>query len=221
MAGETVQNRAALVLETLKEHYGATPWNWHTRQTPFRVLVGTVLSQRTADPKTDEAAQKLFSAYDTPEAIAAAEPEDIERLIRSVNYYRTKARRIRDICRILVERYSGSVPEDVAELIKLPGVGMKTASCVMVYGFGKPAIPVDTHVHRISNRIGLIGTRTPKDTERELWKIIPEEFVLLVNDLMVKHGQTVCRPVKPQCARCPVAALCDYEPKGSSPCASS
>jgi endonuclease-3 len=90
-----------------------------------------------------------------------------------------------------------------------------------VYGFGKPAIPVDTHVHRISNRIGLIGTRTPADTERELWKIIPEEFILLVNDLMVKHGQTVCRPVKPQCAACPVAALCDHATKGSIPNASS
>jgi endonuclease-3 len=99
--------------------------------------------------------------------------------------------------------------------MRLPGVGAKTANCVMVYGFGKKAIPVDTHVHRICNRIGLIRTRTPEESERELWKVIPDTFVLNVNDLMVKHGQTICRPISPLCSQCPVSELCEHQPKSA------
>ncbi|MDH3950582.1 MAG: endonuclease III, partial [Deltaproteobacteria bacterium] len=154
-------NRTERLLEILAVTYGTRPWNWHTRQTPFQVLIGTVLSQRTRDEKTDEAAKALFSRFPSPELLASAPEEEIASLIRSANYYNTKAARIREISKIILEKYSGNTPDTVPELMQLPGVGRKTAACVMVYGFRKKALPVDTHVHRISNRIGLIKTRTP------------------------------------------------------------
>lgn len=214
MAGKD-RNRAARVLSMLIEEYGTEPWNWHTSQSPFQVLIGTVLSQRTRDENTDRAAQALFLKHPSAEAIAGAPLEEIESLIGPVNYYKTKAQRIKQICRILMDHYSGTPPADVDELMKLPGVGRKTANCVMVYGFGKPSIPVDTHVHRISNRMGLIETKTPEESEHELLKIIPAKYILYVNELLVKHGQKTCRPISPACHRCSVVSLCRYEPKSS------
>jgi len=134
--------------------------------------------------------------------------EDVERIIRPVNYYRTKAGRVIEIARTVLERFGARVPATLDELVSLPGVGRKTANCVLVYGFGAEAIPVDTHVHRISNRLGWVKTGTPEQTERELWKVIPEAWVRRVNDLLVKHGQTVCRPIGPKCDRCRVGEYC-------------
>ena len=198
------------ILETLTNTYGTRPWNWHTRQTPFQILIGTVLSQRTRDKKTDEAAKALFSRYPSPEMLAAAPLEEIANLIRSANYYNTKASRIREISRIILEEYTGNTPDTLDELMRLPGVGRKTAACVMLYGFRKPALPVDTHVHRISNRIGLIDTQTPLESEEELWKVIPEKYIMVYNELMVKHGQNTCKPISPLCQECPIVELCDY-----------
>ena len=198
------------ILETLAATYGTNPWNWHTRQTPFQVLVGTVLSQRTRDEKTDEAAKALFSRFPSPELLASAPEEEIANLIRPANYYNTKASRIKKISRIILEKYSGNTPDTVPELMLLPGVGRKTAACVMVYGFGKPALPVDTHVHRISNRIGLIRTQTPEESEKELWKIVPEKYIMFYNEFMVKHGQNICKPISPLCQECPIIQLCTY-----------
>jgi endonuclease-3 len=203
-------NRLDRVLKILTVTYGTRPWNWHTRQTPFQVLIGTVLSQRTRDEKTDLAARALFARYPTPESLASAPVEEIAKLIRPANYYNTKAQRIKDICRIILNTHAGETPENVEDLIQLPGVGRKTAACVMVYGFGKPALPVDTHVHRISNRIGLIQTQTPAESEEELWKVLPERYLMHYNELMVKHGQNICRPISPLCNECPIAGLCDY-----------
>ena len=214
---QMTDNRTARLLEILAATYGTNPWNWHTRQTPFQVLIGTVLSQRTRDEKTDEAAKALFSRYPTPERLASAPEEEIASLIRSANYYNTKAARIREISKIILEKYSGNTPDTVPELMQLPGVGRKTAACVMVYGFGKKALPVDTHVHRISNRIGLIKTHTPEESEEELWKIVPEKYIMVYNELLVKHGQNICRPISPQCPKCPIVELCEYgsDRKGS------
>jgi len=203
-------NRTERLLEILAATYGTNPWNWHTRQTPFQVLIGTVLSQRTRDEKTDEAAKALFSRYPTPERLASAPEEEIAGLIRSANYYNTKAARIREISKIILEKYSGNTPDTITKLMQLPGVGRKTAACVMVYGFGKKALPVDTHVHRISNRIGLIKTRSPEESEKELWKLVPEDYIMHYNELMVKHGQNICRPISPQCHKCPIVELCAY-----------
>ena len=207
---QMTESRIGRILGILAEMYGTRPWNWHTRQTPFQVLIGTVLSQRTRDEKTDQAARALFSRYPSPESLAAAPVEEIASLIRPANYYNTKAKRIKEICRIILERHAGRTPENVMELIQLPGVGRKTAACVMVYGFRKPALPVDTHVHRISNRIGLIQTQTPAESEEELWKVVPEKYLMHYNEFMVKHGQNICRPIRPRCNECPVASCCDY-----------
>jgi endonuclease-3 len=206
-------NRTERLLEILAATYGTRPWNWHTRQTPFQVLIGTVLSQRTRDEKTDEAAQALFSRYPSPDTLASALEEEIATLIRPANYYNTKAARIKEISRIILKKYSGSTPDTVAELMQLPGVGRKTAACVMVYGFRKRALPVDTHVHRISNRIGLIQTQTPEESEKELWKVLPEDYIMHYNELMVKHGQNICRPIGPKCNECPIVEYCQYGSK--------
>ncbi len=152
----------------------------------------------------------LFSSYPSPETLASAPEEEIASLIRSANYYNTKALRIKEISKIILEKYSGNTPDTVPELMQLPGVGRKTAACVMVYGFGKKALPVDTHVHRISNRIGLIRTQTPEESEKELWKIVPEKYIMFYNEFMVKHGQNICRPISPLCQRCPIVELCEY-----------
>jgi len=203
-------NRIEKVLEILTQTYGTNPWNWHTRQTPFQVLIGTVLSQRTRDEKTDEAAKALFSRYSSPEMLAAAAVEEIAGLIRPANYYNTKALRIKEISKIILEKHGGNTPDTISELIGLPGVGRKTASCVLLYGFKKKALPVDTHVHRISNRIGLVTTQTAEESEGELWKVIPEKYIIFYNELMVKHGQNICRPISPLCQECPINQFCDY-----------
>ena len=203
-------DRIEKVLEILTGTYGTNPWNWHTRQTPFQVLIGTVLSQRTRDEKTDEAAKALFSRYPSAEMLAAAEVGEIAKLIRPANYYNTKAVRIKEISKIIQEKHLGNTPDTVNELMELPGVGRKTAACVLLYGFKKQALPVDTHVHRISNRIGLISTSTPEESEEELWKVIPEKYIMFYNELMVKHGQNICRPISPRCEICPIVEFCDY-----------
>jgi endonuclease-3 len=203
-------NRTERLLEILAATYGTNPWNWHTRQTPFQVLIGTVLSQRTRDEKTDEAAKALFSRYPSPEVLAAAAVEEIAGLIRPANYYNTKALRIKEISKIILEKYGGNTPDTIPELMGLPGVGRKTAACVLLYGFKKKALPVDTHVHRISNRIGLVTTQTAEESEGELWKVIPEKYIIFYNELMVKHGQKVCKPIGPRCHECPIIQFCDY-----------
>ncbi len=203
-------NKIIKILERFKNEYGTVPWNWHTRQKPFYVLIATIMSQRTKDSQTDEASKKLFEQFPTPELLASAPVEKIEELIRGVNYFKTKARRIKEVSQIITEKYGGKVPEDFKELISLPGVGRKTANCVLLYGFRKPVLPVDTHVHRISNRLGWINTKTPEETEKALIRLIPEEWIPFINDFMVKHGQTICKPVNPLCNQCFINELCDY-----------
>ncbi len=206
---EKAGERLFAILEGLRVAYGTRPWNWHTGQSPFEVLIGTVLSQRTRDEKTDQAAMALLARYPTVREMARAPIEDIEILVRPANYYRTKAKRIQSICRVLLERYAGEVPREFEALMTLPGVGRKTAACVLVYGFGEPAVPVDTHVHRLANRMGLISTKRPEETERELAGMVHPDQVLLLNELFVKHGQTVCKPIRPLCERCGVGDRCD------------
>ncbi len=198
------------VLQKLKNEYGTVPWNWHTRQNPFKVLIATIMSQRTRDPQTDEASKALFERFPTPEHLASAPLEEIEKLIKGVNYYKTKAVRIKEVSSIIVEKFGGRVPQDMKTLMSLPGVGRKTANCVLVYGFHKSALPVDTHVHRISNRLGWVRTKTPEETEKELKCVVPTEWIPFINDLLVKHGQTVCKPIKPSCNICVVKKFCKY-----------
>lgn len=142
--------------------------------------------------------------------MASATPEELEPLIRQAGFYRVKARRIIEVSQMLLDEFGGVVPEKMKELLLLPGVGRKTANCVLVYAFEKPAIPVDVHVHRISNRLGLVSTKNPEETEVELEKIVPRKYWIELNDLMVQFGQTICRPVNPLHEACPLADICLY-----------
>ena len=178
---------------------------------PYKVLVRTILSQRTRDENTDQATNNLFAKYKDIYEVVEAPTEDIQELIRPAGFYRVKAGRIQEVSQILIDEYGGEVPDTLDELVKLPGVGRKTANCVLVFAFELPAIPVDTHVHRISNRMGLVNTKNPDDTERELSKIAPKELWIKLNDLMVQFGQNICKPTSPQCETCPVSYFGDYD----------
>ena len=177
---------------------------------PYKVLVRTILSQRTRDENTDQATENLFSKYRDIYEVADAPTEDVQELIRPAGFYRVKAARIQEVSRILIDQYGGEVPDTLEELVELPGVGRKTANCVLVFAFEFPAIPVDTHVHRISNRMGLVDTKNPDETEVELTKIAPEDLWIKLNDLMVQFGQNICKPMSPQCEICPCHEICDY-----------
>ena len=177
---------------------------------PYKVLIRTILSQRTRDENTDQATNNLFDKYGDIYEIVGAPIDDVKELIRPAGFYNVKAARIQEVSQILIDQYGGVVPNTVDELIKLPGVGRKTANCVMVFAFELPAIPVDTHVHRISNRLGLVDTKSPEDTEVELTGFVPKDLWIKLNDLMVQFGQNICKPISPQCEICPCTDICDY-----------
>ncbi len=180
------------------------------KRDPFRVLVSTVLSQRTRDANTDRASMRLFAVYRTAVQLSQAPLRSIERLIKPAGFYRQKARRIKEISGIILKKYKGKVPAGMDELLALPGVGRKTAGCVLVFAFDVPAIPVDTHVHRVSNRLGIVATKTPEQTEKALMQIIPKSQWKHVNIAMVRHGQQLCRPRNPLCAGCFLKNMCSY-----------
>lgn len=177
---------------------------------PFEVLIYTIISQRTRDEQTEVASDALLSEFPTAKDLAGANVKKIEKLIKPAGFYRVKARKIKEVCKILNNEFNGEVPNDFETLMELPSVGRKTANCVLVFGFGKPAIPVDTHVHRISNRLGLVRTKKPEETEEELIKILPNKYWLDINHMFVRFGQTICRPITPKCHECPIRDLCKY-----------
>jgi endonuclease-3 len=177
---------------------------------PFSILIGTILSARTKDENTAKVVKKLFAEYKTAKDLAGAKTRDIEKIIKSIGFYHVKARRIIDVAKIIESQYKGIVPDNLDQLITLPGVGRKTANCVLVYAFEKPAIPVDIHVHRISNRLGLVETKTPEETEFELMKKVPKKYWLKVNDTFVMYGQNICKPISPMCDVCKIKKLCKY-----------
>ncbi|HSB72866.1 MAG TPA: endonuclease III [Candidatus Methylomirabilis sp.] len=175
---------------------------------PFRVLISCLISLRTKDQVTAEASARLFHLARTPHAMAVLPVERIAHSIYPAGFYRTKARTIRELCRSLLERHGGNVPDDLDTLLSLKGVGRKTANLVVTIGFGKPGICVDTHVHRISNRLGIVETKTPEQTETALRTILPRRHWIYYNDLLVTFGQNVCKPISPLCGTCPVSDLC-------------
>ena len=177
---------------------------------PFKILIGTVLSARTRDENTTKAVTKLFKVYGTPQKLAKAKVKDVEKMIKSVGFYHVKSRRIIEVANIILSKYHGKVPADIDKLVEIPGVGRKTANCVLVYAFEKPAIPVDTHVHRISNRLGLVNTKTPEETEMELREKVPKKYWLPINNTFVMYGQNICKPISPMCNVCKIRNRCDY-----------
>src|SRR5215210_6694160 len=177
---------------------------------PYKILIGTILSARTRDENTTKVVRRLFGRFKTPDDIASADIGEIKRLIRSIGFYNVKAERIKQVSQIIVSKFGGLVPDDIDNLLGLPGVGRKTANCVLVYAFNKPAIPVDIHIHRISNRLGLVGTKTVTQTETDLNKMVDRQLWTRVNNTFVMYGQNVCLPVKPICQICDLKGICKY-----------
>jgi endonuclease-3 len=178
---------------------------------PFKILIGTILSARSRDENTTKVVNKLFATYKTPAELASADIDDIKKLIHSIGFYNVKAARIKQVAQEIVDKFSGRVPSDIDQLLQLPGVGRKTANCVLVYAFNKPAIPVDIHVHRISNRLGLVNTKNPEKTEEELSRIIVDKKLWTkVNDTFVMYGQNICLPIRPNCRVCDLKKECRY-----------
>ncbi len=207
--------RALKIFSILGRKYGRS---LHKNENPFFVLIFTVLSARNRDSQTYKAANILFKRFPTIRSLGAAAVGDIERCIRFIGLYRQKARRVKRISQLLLQRHAGKVPDDFGQLLELPGVGRKTASCVLIYAFKKPAIAVDTHVFRVSNRLGIVNAKNELKVEEALKRLLPKSRWLEVNELLVRHGQQVCLPGIPRCLICPVRKYCDYlrlEPKTS------
>ncbi|MGD9372352.1 MAG: endonuclease III, partial [Desulfobacterales bacterium] len=181
----------------------------HYSETPFTVLISCLLSLRTQDKTTDEASKKLFRLAKTPQTMAMLTTSKIEKTIYPVGFYRTKSKNIKKICDQLLSQNGGQVPDDLDELLKLPGVGRKTANLVITQGFGKPGICVDTHVHRITNRWGYVQTKTPEQTEMALRRKLPQKYWIIINDLLVAYGQNLCKPISPLCSQCKIYSYCD------------
>jgi len=196
--------RVNRVLDTLFERYAHECFT----DEPFRVLVSTILSQRTTDANTHTAARRLLSEYSSAHELAMADVAHVEELIRAAGMFRIKARRLIEVAQILVSEYGGNVPDTEEGLLSLPGVGRKTANCVLAYGFGRDAIAVDTHVHRISNRLGIVSSSTPEQTERQLVERVQRRYWRCYNIVFVRFGQTICRPTRPRCGVCPVESMC-------------
>jgi len=177
---------------------------------PFSILIGTILSARTKDETTTKTVKVLFSKYKNSKELANAKIKDVEKIIKSIGFYHVKSKRIIEVAKIIHTKYKGKVPDDLDTLVQLPGVGRKTANCVLVYAYDKPAIPVDIHVHRISNRLGLVDTKNPEETEQELMKKIKKKYWLEINDTFVMYGQNICKPISPMCNVCKIKKICKY-----------
>lgn len=177
---------------------------------PFKILIGTILSSRTRDENTTKVVKTLFKRFRNAKELAEGNIEEVKRIVHSIGFYNVKAKRIIEVSQLIVKRFDGKVPNSIEKLLELPGVGRKTANCVLVYGFNIPAIPVDIHVHRISNRIGLVNTKTPEKTEIELSNIIDRRYWLKLNSTFVMYGQNVCLPVTPNCKLCKLKKICKF-----------
>lgn len=199
------------VMQILKERYQdktSALMDVSTRKDPFLTLISCLLSLRTKDEVTARASERLFALAKTPEEMINLKKEEIEAAIYPVGFYKRKAEQILEICRVLIKRYDSRVPDEIDELLKLRGVGRKTANIVIIMGYTKPGIAVDTHVHRISNRLGLVETKTPSQTEFALRKTLPKQYWIVFNNLLVMHGKTICTPISPKCSICPITEYC-------------
>jgi endonuclease-3 len=177
-------------------------------ETPFTVLISCILSLRTQDRTTNAASDRLFAIADNPKAMLETPAFVIQRAIYPVSFYRVKTTTIHAICRHLIDRFGGKVPSVLDDLLTLPGVGRKTANIVVTMAFRKPGIAVDTHVHRISNRLGYVRTKSADDTEMALRKKLPPRYWIIYNDLLVLYGQNLCKPISPFCSKCRIAVYC-------------
>ena len=205
----------SLMQSTLRKNNLVRPTALKNLQTqedgdPYKILIGTILSARTRDETTAQVIKMLFSEFKNPDELSRADLKDIKKLIQKIGFYNVKATRIKEVSKILVEKYNSKVPSNLEDLLTFPGVGRKTANCVLVYGFRKPAIPVDIHVHRISNRLGIVNTKKPEETEIDLQKSIDSRYWTGINETFVTFGQNICLPIKPKCNLCHLTKICKY-----------
>jgi len=191
------------------EEPSVTKISKQTKRDPFRVLISCLISLRTKDEVTLEASVRLFQKADNPSDMVQMDEDEIAKLIYPAGFYKTKSVTIKNICRVLLDEYNGKVPEEIDELVKLKGVGRKTANLVVVEGYGRPAVCVDTHVHRIFNRLGYVKTKNADKTETELRKHLPKEYWVRINEILVAYGRTICKPVSPHCSSCRLSEYCD------------
>jgi endonuclease III len=211
---ETLKKRAITIIEILRIATkdmvvpAATTIIKEYGRDPFLVLISCILSLRTRDTVSLPASQRLFEHAQTPHALLLLSPSAIAKLIYPVGFYRQKTKHILEICAILLKKYHGKVPHTYDELIELPGVGPKTANLVLGEGFEIPAICVDTHVHKVSNRLGLVKTTTVEETEEQLKQILPQKYWTEYNKLIVMWGQNICVPISPKCSICPLLPIC-------------
>lgn len=177
---------------------------------PYKVLFATIISQRNKDELTKVSADRLFTKYPNVQALAKANPKEVAKTIYPTGFYNVKGKVMTDTAKKIRDQFDSQVPKRLVDLVLLPGVGKKTANCVLVYGYGLPAIIVDTHVHRISQRLGWVRSKTPDETESKLEKVLPKKYWKTINTVMVTHGKTICLPLGPKCWECPVLNLCPY-----------
>lgn len=177
---------------------------------PFWILIMTVISQRTKDEVTRDAAEKLYNKYKNVNGLSNANSKDVKKIIRKVGFSNVKSVRLIEISRYIKTELNGKIPEEHNLLMKIPGVGTKTANIVLTQAFKIPAIPVDIHVHRVFNRIGLVSTKSPEKTEEELKKIIPKEYQVEFNPVIVEFGKSICKPINPKCNICNIRKYCNY-----------
>jgi len=198
------------VLQILSEQQGITTMlgRMGKKYDAFKVLISTILSARAKDEVTEVIALDLFKKYPDAKSLAKANKKDVIKIIRRIGFFNAKSKNIINTAKMLLNDFNGKVPETLEQLIELPGVGRKVANCVLVYAFGQDAIPVDIHVHRISNRLGWVKTNMPEETEQALMKIVPKKHWQIVNDTFVAHGKTICAPISPFCSKCPIYKHC-------------
>tara|TARA_B100001179_G_C18585892_1_gene402185 strand:+ start:89 stop:739 length:651 start_codon:yes stop_codon:yes gene_type:complete len=177
---------------------------------PFRILISTILSQRAKDEQTFRISQLLFSKYSNVDELSQASEIELHKILKPIGFYRVKSKNIKKVANIIKQKFNGVVPENFDELISLPSVGRKSANCVLVYAFNKIAIPVDTHVHRVSNRLGLVDTKNPDDTEYKLSEILDKKFWSDVNSDFIRFGKTICKPINPNCQVCKLKDICKW-----------
>jgi len=207
-----------LIIEKIKEMLSKEPYSKTTMlgdltrkiNDPYVVLTATILSHRTKDEITEKVVIDFIKKYPNVNELAKADIKELENVIKKVGFYRNKAKTLIKLAKVLVEKYNGKIPDDINELLSLPGVGRKTANCVLVYAYKKPAIPVDTHVHRIMNRLGIVETKTPEETEFALMEKIDKKYWLDINETFIRFGKSICKPIKPLCNICALKTICKY-----------
>ncbi len=198
------------ILNTLAKTQGTTTMlsRMGQKYEPYKVLISTILSARAKDEVTEVVAEDLFKKYPNAKSLANAKPSEVKKIIHRIGFFNAKTKNVIGAAKMLLSDFNGKVPDTLEQLIELPGVGRKVANCVLVYSFAKDAIPVDIHVHRISNRLGWVKTKAPEETEQKLMQRVPRKRWQILNDTLVAHGKTICAPISPRCSQCPIAKRC-------------